>query len=50
MTLGDTETLGFSDGVELGALDFVGAPVGTEDEKVGCSEGEVLGSDERLGE
>ena len=41
--------LGLPDGDELGALDFVGASEGTEDDKVGCSEGELLGEDERLG-
>ena len=49
MTLGDTETLGLPDGRELGALDCVGSLEGAEDDKVGCSEGELLGDDERLG-
>ena len=33
--LGDADTLGFSEGEELGAFDNEGAPEGTADDKLG---------------
>jgi hypothetical protein len=50
LALSDADTLDFPEGEELGAFDLEGAPEGADDDKLGGTDGVVLGDNEQLGD